>query len=62
MKLVDWMTAHGHPLAYVAYKLEASPSTVFKWLAGEFKPSKILMKRVIELTNGCVTLKDFEEK
>ncbi len=62
MKLALWIEKHGHNLAYVAYKLDASPSTVFKWLAGDFKPSKILMKRLIELTEGHVTQKDFEVK
>ncbi len=59
MKFSEWLVESGKTIEDVAYKLRACRSTVFKWQAGTFKPSKIYMEKLSKLTKGKVTKEDF---
>lgn len=62
MKLDAWMEKYEISANEVANGLDCTASTVFLWKRGKFKPSKHLMKKLQEFTDGKVTSKDFKKR
>lgn len=60
MKLADWMYKHGMTPSRLRRLLGiSSRSTIPRYLTGKRRPSKTLLKKIEELTNGEVTEDDF---
>jgi len=62
MKLKDWMFAHNKTAEDIAYELKVCRTSVFLWMKDAFVPFPKNMQKIIKLTDGKVTPKDFEVK
>ena len=62
MKLKKWLEKNEITPYQFAHAMDCTPASVYFWIKGSFFPSKHLMKKIEEVTNGKVTAKDFKEK
>jgi hypothetical protein len=60
MKLEKWMEKNNKTTVDIAYEIKTARSTVYKWLSGAFRPSRVFMERIHDLTKGRVTKDDFQ--
>lgn len=59
MDLREWLDSQQMTGEDLAHQMGCSAGTVYKWLRGDFKPSKHLMRILAQLTHGIVTKEDF---
>jgi DNA-binding MarR family transcriptional regulator len=59
MTLLEYLTLHEMPPSRLAEKLGVPPTTISRVLKRERKPGLLLMKKIMEATDGQVTPNDF---
>ena len=57
--LKTWLKAHRYDVATFAARIGVTPTAVYQWISGAYKPSPKHAQRAVDFTDGAVTLEQF---
>jgi hypothetical protein len=58
VKFKDWVYENGGPTA-ISRKLKVERGTIYDWIDGKTHPSLRIFVKILELSNGKITINDF---